>query len=383
MGFVNFRFAAGLLVSGVILLSSAYASEISLAAKPDYVKSITNPYEQYNDIHPTWSADGNIISFERYDTGKHEIILSDRKGKKLQTIAISSASEFSLDDLLGETSNSMSFNSGISWAPDNSQFVFTSNGKFNNFDLYLGNFGQSQSKRITFHHQKDSQATWSPNGKYIAFVSSRNGHAQLYRYDTESSEIVKLLDKDHDTFYPSWSPDSTKLVFMQERNNTYQIFVIDNIEKPEKSLRQVTELNSHSIKPSWSMDGSKLAFYHSSNSSNQDEVWDILVVDYAAGSLITSKTINKHIVANNVILNSESGPTWLPDNSHIAYVSNENERYNPIHLVNIHSKKTILFNTDTKLNKDLSCSKDGILAFQTQDRQWSRIFIAKLPDLSN
>lgn len=359
----------------------SYALEDLKIAEPQFTETITSPYEQYNDTHPSWSTNGEIISFERYDTSKHEIILTDRKGKKLQTIAIADQSELNLDDLFAETPNSISFNSGISWAPDSNKFVFTSNGKFNNFDLYIGKYGDPQNKRVTFHHQKDSHANWSPDGRYIAFVSSRNGWAQLYRFDTKTGEIINILKNEKNAFYPVWSPDSKKIAFMQEVNDSYQIFIINDIENAEKSLQQITDLQNTNLRPSWSSTGDYIAFFHLNNAITSHAIWEIVLKNVNIPAKITDANVNSHVIAHNVILNSESGPTWVSNKNIIAYVKNHNERYNPIQMVNINSKKHWLLNTHTMLNRDLSCSKDGVLAFQTQDRQWSRIFITKLPEL--
>jgi len=371
--------AIGLLTTSWLWAFSAIANESEIT-HPQYVQTITNPYEQNNDIHPSWSRDGEIISFERYDSEKHEIILTDKQGVQLQTISISANKEFNLDDILGESDNGVSFNSGISWAPKGDKFVFTSNGKFNNFDLYTGKLGVSQSKRITYHHQKDSHANWSYDGRYIAFISSRSGWAQLYRFDTQTGEILNLLDNKYNSFYPIWSPDSKKLAFMQEIDDVFQIFVIDDIEKPSASLRALTKLSDINLRPSWSEDGRQIAFFHYNKASELNPIWDIVMLQSNRETPLLDKDIDKHTIANNVIINSETGPTWIPNSNHIAYVKNINEKYNPIYLVNLKTNKHTLFRTNTNLNKDLACSKDGILAFQSQDKQWSRIFISKLPD---
>lgn len=385
MKFLGQQFFHLLKVIALCTLATTVFSQELKTADPVFVRTITSPYEQYNDIHPTWSPKGDIISFERYDANKHEIILSDIDSNKLQTVSISNESQFNLDDILGNSSKNISYNSGISWAPNNKKFVFTSNGKFNNFDLYIGKVGEVNSKRLTFHHQKDSHADWSSDGRYISFISSRNGYAQLYRFNTTSGEMINLVNNQKNTFYPVWSPDSKKIVFMMEVDNVFQIYVINDTNRPLESLQAITQLSNTNTRPSWSQDGKNIAFFHQSETlkenADEDSQWDIVIVDAAIARPLSDEELSMYRISENVIMNSETGPTWIPGTNYIAYVKNENEKYNPIHLVNIINKETFLLNTNTMLNKDLSCSDQGLLAFQTQDRQWSRIFIAKLPEL--
>ena len=363
-----------------VLMSVAWANETPVVT-PQYTLTITNPYEQYNDIHPTWSSNGKYISFERYDASAHKIIISDRTGNVIQTVAVGTDTTFSLDNLLNNSANTVTFNSGISWAPDGKQFVFTSSGNHNNFDLYISKLGSNLNKRITYQHQKDSHASWSSDGRYIVFVSSRGGRAALYRFETQNGETIRLLSHSDSSFYPVWSPDSRKLAFMQSVNGVFQIFIIDDIEHPNTSLRAITRLDSMSLRPSWSADGKQLAFFHLNRENDDEPIWDIVLANIDDKTPVSNENLIQHTVASNVIINSESGPTWLAQQHYLAYVKNINDEYNPIYLLNLQTSESIYLNTKTNLNKDLACSADGVLAFQSQDKQWSRIFISKLPDL--
>lgn len=363
---------------GSILSYPSVSEELSYIT-PSLVKSVTTPYEQFNDINPSWSIDGETISYERFDSLTHEIVLVDQNGKRIKLVNTNVSDDADLALLLPEISESHYFAFNISWAPDNQRYVFVSNGSTNNFDLYLGNKSEKNITRLTTHDAIDNQAQWSPNSKELVFVSSRQGRANLHIYNIESKKIHSITDLNADTLNPIWSPDGKKIAFMQGEANVYQIFVIDDTKHPKESLRQLTNLPAYNnIRPSWSPDGNKIAFF-TLNLQLMQQYWEIAVVNSHSTSALTENTIDQHIVANLVIQNSVNGPTWLPDNTHIAYVQYVDDHYNPIHLVNIETKKQGLVLTKTKMNRDVSCSSKGTLAFQSQDEQWSRIFIAKLP----
>ena len=359
---------------------STYANDVGLI-QPLYVKTITNPYQQYNDIDPAWSGNGEFISFERYNNFSHGIVIADREGKSLQSVyAQRQERVYSTPAISLHNNKSVRINSAISWSPNNTEFVFSSNGKNENFDLYIGNTDNWKTHRITFHPKKDSQPQWSPNGRYISFISTREEKAKLFLYDTQESEISLLLEHDLNVIYSRWSPDGEKIALMLGESNLYQIYVIDDLNQPQLSLRQITSLDHNSIRPSWSPDGDKLAFFINYHTKQKQVNWYIAVTQSEQITALTDTDLQNIFVAKHVIPNSHTGPTWLPDSEHIAYIKSSSNQYNPIYITDLENKQENLFNTNTHMNKDVVCSRDGTLVFQSQDKQWSRIFIAKLPE---
>jgi hypothetical protein len=68
----------------------------------------------------------------------------------------------------------------------------------------------------------------------------------------------------------------------------------------------------------------------------------------------------------------------MPDSKKIVYVKNDAQAFNPIYLVDIEEKSNLLIKTDTKMNHDIVCSRDGILAYRAQVEQWDHIYVASL-----
>ena len=59
--------------------------------------------------------------------------------------------------------------------------------------------------RLTQHPERDLSPAWSPNGKWIAFVSDREGAQDIYRMDADGSNLIKLTNQGHNGG-PAWSP---------------------------------------------------------------------------------------------------------------------------------------------------------------------------------
>jgi Tol biopolymer transport system component len=88
--------------------------------------------------------------------------------------------------------------------------------------------------------------------------------------------------------------------------------------------------------------------------------------------------VEGQIIAGDVVPDIEQGPAWLADGSGLVYVKDDALEYNPIYIVDVASKKNKRLKTETKMNHDIACGPDGLIAFRAQQDQWDQIFIAKL-----
>ena len=77
--------------------------------------------------------------------------------------------------------------------------------------------GSSPARQITFGEKGDSQPQFSPDGKFISFVSSRGGaeaKAQIYLMPIDGGEAYKLTDAKENISSYSWAPDGSKVAFV-------------------------------------------------------------------------------------------------------------------------------------------------------------------------
>lgn len=101
------------------------------------------------------------------------------------------------------------------FSPDGEQIAFTWNGEHeDNFDLYLRPVGSGDMRRLTFDRGFDIDASWSPDGKRIAFVRwSMAGTRRVYVINPLGGSERGLGEFATSTADParyssiSWSPD--------------------------------------------------------------------------------------------------------------------------------------------------------------------------------
>jgi dipeptidyl aminopeptidase/acylaminoacyl peptidase len=216
---------------------------------------------------------------------------------------------------------------------------------------------------LTAEEFSSYHARWSPDGKYIAFLSERNeAKAQVWLLNRLGGEAQRLTDTPQGVKDFSWSPDSLRLVLVlrdpsteeleaakyttrdqvadpkiKTKKKTQKPWVIDRLQFKEdeigyldrhrthlyvvdltaKSLTQVTSGDFDDSEPAWSPDGKFLAF--SSNRAHPDpdatynaDIWVVAADNKDQGAQLTQVTSNP---------GEDRSPAWSPDGKWIAYVT--------------------------------------------------------------
>jgi dipeptidyl aminopeptidase/acylaminoacyl peptidase len=83
-------------------------------------------------------------------------------------------------------------------------------------DLFLVSTEGSKSQRLTSMKGDESEPTWSPDGRWIAFVAKRgeDKQAQLYVIGANGGEAIRVGDVPTGAATPKWFPDSARIAFI-------------------------------------------------------------------------------------------------------------------------------------------------------------------------
>ncbi|RZK43865.1 MAG: peptidase S41 [Pedobacter sp.] len=105
---------------------------------------------------------------------------------------------------------------------------------------------------------------WSPDGKYISYLSDKNGKYQLVLHNQVTKGDPEYIDlgSSHFYFQPIWSPDSKKLTYSDSHLNLYYIDI--NTKKPilvkQDKLGSHTNRTYNQLQPAWSPDSKWLSY---------------------------------------------------------------------------------------------------------------------------
>jgi len=107
--------------------------------------------------------------------------------------------------------------------------------------------------RITFGEGLQTDATFSPDGRFIAYASDRGGHFNIWVQSVAGGDPVQVTKSDASDTEPDWSPDGSTIAYRSERDGggIYLVPALGGVE------RKLTASGTH---PRWLADGASISF---------------------------------------------------------------------------------------------------------------------------
>jgi len=225
-----------------------------------------------------------------------------------------------------------------------------------NRDIWMVSWQGNRSVRLTSSKAGEHTPRWSPDGRYLAFLSSRDdAHEvdQVWLLDRTGGEAERLTSMPGGILDYVWSPDSKRLALIASdpdpdsaatksdsgQKATPKPIVLDRFQFKEdetgylagrrdhlylfdlagRKAQIVTPGEYNEQSPAWSPDGQSLAFVSKRRRDfDRTSNWDLYVVDARGGSSLRQLT-----TFEGPDMDPDWGgraPAWSPDGKYLAYI---------------------------------------------------------------
>jgi TolB protein len=179
---------------------------------------------------PAFSPDGTKIAFTSNRDGNPEIYVMNRDGSGLRRLT-----------------NNPAIDVTPTWSPTGTQIAFTSD-RSGSPQIYVMNADGTGQQKITAESYCD-RPTWSPAPfNEIAYASRAGAGFVIKVYNIERHESRTISDGIGSNESPAFSPNGRHIAFTSSRNGRDHIFVID---RDGQNLRQITREGNNGY-PNWS-----------------------------------------------------------------------------------------------------------------------------------
>lgn len=266
--------------------------------KTKQTEKVTN-FTDYDVKFP--SSNGKLIVFEKGGY-LYKLDPATRQTSKIN-ITLFSDNIYARKELMHVDSKV----TAVSAAPDGSRLAITARGEV--FDVPAQ---KGVTRNITrTPGSNDRGAEWSPDGKYIAYISDQTGETEIWLQDANDTEPVQLT-KNNDTYIRrlTWRPDSKKVLYTDRKN---RIVEVDVASKTKRTIMQNPEGEFYGV--AYSPD-SQWITYTKSGSNEMSVVY------------VYNLTSNKEYPVTEKWYNS-SAPVFSQDGKYLFFTSDRD--FSPIY----------------------------------------------------
>src|SRR5262249_48620740 len=250
-----------------------------------------------NLFWPSMSSDGKVIVYEEL-FGIWKLDVATGKSNEIK-IDIAADEKDNENDIVTVTNEVDSFDI----SPSGRRAVISARGQILTIATERGDITRVVPDRMASRNQFPK---WSPDGKYITFVSDQSGRDEIWMADPEGKTPKKISDLDNEKGALLWTPDSKAVLYTAADKKLYSYAVADG-KTAVITSSDVNRIGSVSVSP----DSKWVAF------AKQDRTLrsHVYIAPIGGGE-------ERH-VSEDSLLYSEANPVWTADGRYLVFTSSE------------------------------------------------------------
>jgi tricorn protease len=274
-------------------VNNIYKIPASGAAQPTQVTKHTDGHVFW----PSMSSDGRTIVYE------------DNFGIWKLDVASGRTSEIKIDIVTDEKDNEHEIETvtndvdAFDLSPSGRRAVISARGQILTIATDRGDITRVNPDKMA---SRSDSPKWSPDGRYVAFVSDRSGRDEVWISDPEGRTPKKITDLDNEKGALVWTPDSKLLLYTAADKKLYSYAVAD-AKTSVISSSELSRIGSVSVSP----DSKWVAF------SKQDRTLrpHVYIAPIAGGE-------ERHL-SDDSLMYAETNAVWTADGRYIVFTSSE------------------------------------------------------------
>ena len=189
-------------------------------------------------------------------------------------------------------------------SPDGKNVIFmvqTTDWEENRYDreLWISKEGGDPFPLTNNRENNSTRPRWSPDGKWIAFLSNRSGKSQIHVIRLRGGESYQLTNTKNAISNFEWSPDGRKIAFLQSEDHSK-----DEEKRKEKFGGFAIEDGEYSLDQLWTIDFSS------------ERLTQFPLPDQAKDSVYLESVKSKLLISDSDF--SINDFSWSPDGKKIA-----------------------------------------------------------------
>src|SRR5207253_4718915 len=157
------------------------------------------------DYAPKWSPGGGVLVYESMVGGNHQIYTVNAYDRQRTAVAATPAKE-----------------TQPSWSPDGKSIVYGSDG-----DIVVKTLATGAQVRLTSGPAEDDDAVFAPDGRTIVFARGNAGFIDIFAMDPDGANVRQLTNVAGDDVHPDFSPDGSRIVFASKRSGLSALYVMN------------------------------------------------------------------------------------------------------------------------------------------------------------